>query len=243
MHNLVPHVLIAHSSASAEALDDLHQARCVPRVLLCFRRQGRVREEFLLHGVLEDGPADCDADGLPEGAEEGEHSDGEGEVAVRGGGLDRKRHAGEEHAGAEARDKVQENPAYGGGVHVEEVEQTCACEGEHPAGPDRPAVAAGEGDEDADDDGGGGDGESLREEGEAGVYGGEGFDGFVIEGEVEEEGPEDHAMDDGAEVVDYCGAILEDCKWNEGFDRDMGFIEDEAGEAEDAEEKGYESVP
>lgn len=192
---------------------------------------------------MEDGPADGDADSLSEGAEEGEHGDGEGEVAVRGGGLDRERHPGEEHAGAEAGDEVQEDPAYGGGVHVKEVEQACACEGEHPAGPDGPPVAAGESDEDADDDGGRGDGKGLWEEGEASVDGGEGFDGFVIEGEVEEEGPKNHAVDDGAKVIDCCGAVLEDGEWDEGFGCDTGFIEDEANKAEEAEEEGYERVP
>lgn len=73
--------------------------------------------------------------------------------------------------------------------------------------------------------------------------GGEGFDSFVVEGEVEEEGPEDHAVDDGAEVVDCCGAVLENGEWDEGFGRDTGFIEDEADKAEEAEEEGYERVP
>ena len=120
-----------------------------------------------LHLVLEDGAADGDAEGLAEGAEEGEHGDGEGEVFVGGRGLDGEGHAREEHAGAEPRDEVEEDPGRGRGGDVEEVEQARAERGEHPAGPDGPAVAAGFADEDADYDGGGRNGEGLGEEGYA----------------------------------------------------------------------------
>ena len=44
-----------------------------------------------------------------------------------------------------------------------------------------------------------------------------GLDGFVVEGEVVEEGPEDHAMDDGADVGYLGGAALEDDERDHGF--------------------------
>ena len=178
-----------------EILDDLHQRGRVTAVPLRVGRQGRVGAEAHLDLVLEDGAADGDAEGLAEGAEEGEHGDGEGEVLVRGRGLDGEGHAREEHAGAEPRDEVEEDPRRGAGVHVEEVEQARAERGEYPAGPDRPAVAAGLADEDADYDGCGGDREGLGEEGYARKDGGFAFDGFVVEWEVVEEAPENHAVD------------------------------------------------
>lgn len=102
-------------------LDDLHQARRVFRIRVRLRRQGWELQQFGFDLVLEDGAADGDADGLAEGPEEAEHGDGEGEVAVRGRGLDGLRHAGEEHAEADAADEVEEDPGDGGGVYVEEV--------------------------------------------------------------------------------------------------------------------------
>lgn len=105
---------------------------------------------------------------MAERAEEGEHGDGEGEVGVGGGGLDGELHAGEEHAGAEADDEVQEDPGCRARVDVEEVEQAAAQRGQDPAGPDGPPVTAGHGDDDADGDGGWGHGEGLWEECDAG---------------------------------------------------------------------------
>ena len=150
--------------------------------------------------------------------------------------MDRETHACEEHAGAEAGDEVQEDPGYGGSVYVKEVEEARAGDGEHPAGPDRPAVAACEGDKDADDDGGGGDGEGLWEEGDAGEDGGFAFDGFVVEGHVVEHGPEDHAVDERAEVVGGCGAVLEDGEGDKRVGGEVLFVEDEGDEAEDTED-------
>ena len=125
-----------------KACNNLHQRGRIAAILLRAGGQGRVGEELHLDLVLEDGAADGDAEGLAEGAEEGEHGDGEGEVFVGGRGLDRERHACEEHARSEARDQVEEDPGQGLGVYVEEVEEACAGGGEDPAAPDGPAVAA-----------------------------------------------------------------------------------------------------
>ncbi len=108
---------------------------------------------------------------MTDGAEEGEHGDGKGEVGVGRGGLDGELHAGEQHAGSQADDQVQEDPCCRRRFHVEEVENAAAECGQDPAGPDGPAVTAGLGDDNADDDGGGCDGKGLGEESDAGDLG------------------------------------------------------------------------
>ena len=146
------------------------------------RGERGVGEEELFHLVLEDGTADGDAEGLAKGAEERVHCDGEGEVGVRGRGLDGKGHAGKEDAGAEATDQVEEDPFNGGSMHVEEVEEARTDGGEGPAGPDGPPVAAGEGDDEACDHGCGSDGEGFGKHTDACKDGGLAFDGFVVKG-------------------------------------------------------------
>lgn len=226
-----------------EILDDLHQRGGVATVLLRVGGQGGVRSQAGLDLVLEDGAAEGDAEGLAEGAEEGEHGDGEGEVFVRGRGLDGEGHACEEHAGAEARDEVEEDAGWGRGGDVEEVEEGGAEGGEEPAGPDGPAVAARFADEDAHDDGCGGDGEGLGEEGDAGEDGGFAFDGFVVEREVVEKAPEDHAVDGGAEVADCRGAVFEDGERDEGLGGEEFFVDDEGSEAGQADQEWDERAP
>ena len=57
------------------------------------------------------------------------------------------------------------------------------------------------------------------------------FDGFVVEREVVEEGPEDHAVDDGAEVGYLGGAALEDGERDHGFGPGvLGFFAVDFGE-------------
>ena len=75
--------------------------------------------QVMEHGVLEDGAADGDAEGLAESAEEGEHGDGEGHVAFGGGGLDGEGDGWEEDAQTDAGDEVNEDPGDGGGGDVE----------------------------------------------------------------------------------------------------------------------------
>lgn len=99
-------------------------------------------------------------------------------------------------------------------MHVEKVEEACAGGGEDPAAPDGPAIAPGFGDQDAHYDCCGGDGEGLWEEGDAGEDGGFAFHGFVVEWEVVEEAPKDHAVDCRAQVADGCGAVFEDVEWD-----------------------------
>ena len=79
-------------------------------------------------------------------------------------------------------------------------------------------------DQDADDDGGGRDGEGLREEGDAREDGGFAFDGFVVQREVVEQAPEDHAVDRRAQVADGGGAVFEDGERDEGFHGDEFFV-------------------
>ena len=157
--------------------------------------------------------------------------------------MDGEGHAGEQEAEAKARDKVEEDPLHRRGIFVEEVEEADAEGGKDPAGPERPAVAADFRDDDASDHGGGGDGEGFGEEADAGDDGGFAFDGFVVEGEVVQDGPKDDAVQDGLEVRGGSSAILEDVKADQGL-RSYEFLEDnEHNQANGADDERDESSP
>ena len=70
------------------------------------------------------------------------------------------------------------------GVHVKDHKQPCTSDGNEPAEPDRPAVAAGAGHEEADDDGGGEKGARDGDHGYADNSGSVGTDGREVEGDV-----------------------------------------------------------
>ena len=223
--------------------DDLHQARRFLRVLLRVRRQQRVREQLGVDLVLKDDAADGDAERLAEGAEEGEESDGEGDVLVADGGLQTEVHGGEEDAGAEAGDDVEEDPARDGGVDVEEDEQPAAEGGEGPAGPDTPPVPARDGDGDAGGDGGGRDGKGLGEGADAGDDGRVAFDGFVVERQEVDDRPEDHAMDDCLQVCDSGRPVAEDTQSEERLYSNVVFVEHESYQSYTAEDQGEKCLP
>ena len=66
------------------------------------------------------------------------------------------------------------------------------------------------GDEDAGYHGRWGDCEGLGENADACYDWALAFDGFVVEGKIVEETPEDHAVNDGFEVGGCCSAAFED---------------------------------
>lgn len=77
-----------------------------------------------------------------------------------------------------------------------------------------------------------------------GAYdGAEALDDFVVEWEVVEQRPEDHAVDERAEVADGCGAVLEDMQPDQWFDGDESFVEAEGDETGSADEERDERPP
>lgn len=95
-----------------------------------------------------------------------------------------------EQAETDAVDQVDEDPFHGGGVDVEQNHEANANGGNEPASPERPAVDPDFGHDDPTSDGRGDHGKGLRECGNAGHNGGEIFDGFIVEREEIENGPE-----------------------------------------------------
>lgn len=128
--------------------------------------------------------ADRDADALSESAEERKQGDGESDVGLVTAGLDGESETREEETETNAIDEVNHDPLNSGGVDVKEGHEADAEGGDDPSRPEGPAIVADFGDDDAADDGGGDDGEGLGEGRNAGPYGREVFDGFVVEGEV-----------------------------------------------------------
>lgn len=125
-----------------------------------------------------------DADALSKGAEERKQGDGESDVGLIATSLDGESEAGKEEAETDAVDEVNHDPFSSGGVDIKEGHKANADGCDDPSGPEGPAVVADFGDDDPADDGGGDHGEGLGEGGDAGPYGREVFDGFVVEGEV-----------------------------------------------------------
>lgn len=70
----------------------------------------------------------------------------------------------------------------------------------------------------------------MGEEGDACEDGRLAFYGFVVEREVVEEAPEDHAVNCGAKVADGCGAVFKNCEGDEGFVGEEFLIKDEEGQ-------------
>ena len=83
----------------------------------------------------------------------------------------------------------------------------------------------------------------MRKERNAGDDGRFAFDGFVVEGEVVDDAPDHHAVDDGGEVAGGRGTVFEDYETDKGFGRNEFLIDEEGEETADAEEKGVERAP
>lgn len=127
---------------------------------------------------------DRDADALPESAEERKQGYGEGDVGLIATSLDGESETSEEEAETDAVDEVNHYPLNSGGVDIKEGHKADADGCDDPSGPEGPAVVADFGDDDAADDGGRDDSEGLGEGCDAGPYGREVFDGFVVEREI-----------------------------------------------------------
>lgn len=196
-----------------------------------------------MHAILEDNAADSDPNCLTEGAEETEHCDGDRKVFRRCGSLHGEADGGEEDTESESRDKVQEDPARDTGVEVDDAEDTHAESRDGPAEPDRPAVSAAPGYENTGDHGAGGDGECFGEEGNSRYDGTVFFHGLVVEWHVVEGTPEDEALEDCADEGDDCGAILEDCRWDDRVRSNVIFVGSECNQSHCTDYEWNEGAP
>lgn len=224
-------------------LDNLHQTRCIPRILVRSSRQQRIFQKLNLHLILEDDAADGDSNRLSERAEEGEESDGEGDILVRAGGLQAELHGGEEDARPEAGDEVQEDPGGDGGVHVEEHHQPAAERGDGPPGPHHPAVPSRLRDGDPRDHGRRRDGEAFREGGHAGNDGGVSLDGLVVQRDIVDDRPEHHAMDDRVEIRDARRPVREDGNRHQGLRGHEALVQAKSHDTRQPEDQGDQRVP
>ena len=157
--------------------------------------------------------------------------------------MDRERHAGEQQPQSEPADEVDEDPLHDGRVDVEHVEDPCAQRRQHPPRPHGPAIPSGLGYDDPRNDSRRRHGESFREEGDARDYGRVTLYGFVVEREVVEVAPQDHAVEGGHEVGGGRGAVFEDDGADEGLEGAVFFPENEGDHAEGADDEGDEGSP
>lgn len=74
--------------------------------------------------VLESHTANSDTESLSESPEEGEHGNSVAGVTSWSSGLDGEGHGWEQHTGSETGNQVDEDPADGWSVDVEEIEET-----------------------------------------------------------------------------------------------------------------------
>ena len=90
--------------------DDLDERIRLFRIFRRIPSQKRERKHLLPHSVLEDGTTDGHTDGLAKIAQEDVHVHSPGHVIGARRGLNGDGKRGEENAGPNARDKVEEDP-------------------------------------------------------------------------------------------------------------------------------------
>lgn len=224
-------------------LDDLHQARCILRILIGLTLQERISEKVDLHLILENDSPDCNSDGLPECAEEGEECHSMCHVFVCARGLDAELHGGEEDTGSEAGHEVEEYPGWDGRVGVQQDHETAAERRDHPPGPYGPAVPTRSGNDDTGDYGRGSDSETLWEGGDACDDRGVALDRFVVQRDIIDDRPQHHPVDNGVQVSNPRSPVAEDTNRHQGFHRHKVLIKPKSHYPCEPENQRNEGMP